>query len=198
MKQQKQFRENLDNKLIILGLSSVAVLLAVADAGVTSLSSFPNKRTSLGGVMRRLNRRNSKSVGEYLEMLKEVSGFNLRVILHRLEKKGLIRRHTDKYEPTNSGRELSRRFKRKINHFAHWDGKWRLISFDIPESRRRDRDWLRGVLEVWGFERFHKSVFVGKFPLPDSVFKEIYQRGLMKCVRLLTIGETSEDLSQVS
>lgn len=41
-----------------------------------------------------------------------------------------------------------------------WDGKWRLLAFDIPEKRRRTRDRVREVLSVWGFIRFQDSVWI--------------------------------------
>lgn len=41
-----------------------------------------------------------------------------------------------------------------------WDGKWRLISFDIKEKRKHVRDLLRRTLEAVGFVRLHKSLWV--------------------------------------
>src|SRR3990167_5219183 len=32
-----------------------------------------------------------------------------------------------------------------------WDGKWRIVIFDIPEQRRKFRDYLRMMLETTGF-----------------------------------------------
>jgi len=40
-----------------------------------------------------------------------------------------------------------------------WDGKWRLILFDIPEPRKRSRDALRRKLKELGCHELQKSVF---------------------------------------
>lgn len=41
----------------------------------------------------------------------------------------------------------------------NWDGKWRIIIFDIPESQRKIRRILRGKLREWGFVVWQKSVW---------------------------------------
>lgn len=41
-----------------------------------------------------------------------------------------------------------------------WDGQWRLVIFDIPESRKKAREALRFHLERLGFYPLQKSAFV--------------------------------------
>lgn len=48
-----------------------------------------------------------------------------------------------------------------------WDGKWRIIIFDIPEKRRGARDSLRSHLRQLGFHELQKSVFVHPYPCDD-------------------------------
>lgn len=43
-----------------------------------------------------------------------------------------------------------------------WDGKWRVVAFDIPETHRKARDILRRKLKNWQFEQWQKSVWVSK------------------------------------
>ncbi|MBI3103781.1 CRISPR-associated endonuclease Cas2 [Candidatus Daviesbacteria bacterium] len=43
-----------------------------------------------------------------------------------------------------------------------WDGKWRLVIFDIPEQRRIARDLLRSKLKQWGFINLQRSVWACK------------------------------------
>jgi DNA-binding transcriptional regulator PaaX len=43
-----------------------------------------------------------------------------------------------------------------------WDGKWRIVIFDIPEKRRAARDLLRQKLKEWGFIHWQKSVWASK------------------------------------
>lgn len=59
--------------------------------------------------------------------------------------------------------------KLEIKKPSNWDGKWRIVMFDIPEKIRRLRDSLRLHFNELGFIELQKSVFV--FPYPCS--KEI-------------------------
>lgn len=43
-----------------------------------------------------------------------------------------------------------------------WDGKWRVVVFDIPEKRRQARNLLRGSLKRWGFIPWQQSVWATK------------------------------------
>ena len=50
-----------------------------------------------------------------------------------------------------------------------WDGKWRLLVFDIPENKVHIRDYFRKRLKEIGFYHFQRSVFI----IPYSCAKEI-------------------------
>jgi len=41
-----------------------------------------------------------------------------------------------------------------------WDGKWRIIIFDIPENSRKHRNFLRRKLQWFGFRELQKSVWI--------------------------------------
>lgn len=43
-----------------------------------------------------------------------------------------------------------------------WDGKWRIVIFDIPEQKRVVRNMFRRRLKDWGFQRWQQSVWVTK------------------------------------
>ncbi len=50
-----------------------------------------------------------------------------------------------------------------------WDGKWRMVVFDIPEKIRRGRDALRWKIRELGFYELHKSVFVFPYECKDEI-----------------------------
>jgi len=50
-----------------------------------------------------------------------------------------------------------------------WDGKWRLVSFDIPEKIKRAREALRNKLREVGFHELQKSVFVFPYNCKDEI-----------------------------
>src|SRR3989344_7174587 len=52
---------------------------------------------------------------------------------------------------------------------SRWDGKWRVVIFDIPEARRTLRNRLRDMLLQIGFVQLQKSVWVYPFDCEDLV-----------------------------
>jgi len=46
------------------------------------------------------------------------------------------------------------------NKKEKWDGKWRMVAFDIPEKYKKGRDALRHKLKKIGFCELQKSVFI--------------------------------------
>ena len=64
-----------------------------------------------------------------------------------------------------------------------WDGKWRLVIFDIPEEIRKGRDALREKLRKLGFYELQKSVFVFPHECKDEVDFVIEFFGLREYVR---------------
>lgn len=84
----------------------------------------------------------------------------LSVALWRLRKRGLIAKEIDNgkvmYKLTEIGRDfLPIKFDEKA-----WDGKWRIVVFDIPEQKRGIRDLFRRRLRDWDFKPWQKSVWV--------------------------------------
>ena len=56
-----------------------------------------------------------------------------------------------------------------ISEPAFWDGKWRVLIFDINERRRRVRTQLRHLLDGAGFVRVQDSVWVHPYPCDEFV-----------------------------
>ena len=50
-----------------------------------------------------------------------------------------------------------------------WDGKWRLVFFDVAEPDKRKRDLLRMYLMKLGMKRMQESVFVSPFDVADEI-----------------------------
>lgn len=47
---------------------------------------------------------------------------------------------------------------------SHWDGIWRMVVFDIPDTHKSAREGFREKLKAMGFHSLQKSIFV--FPYP--------------------------------
>lgn len=46
-----------------------------------------------------------------------------------------------------------------------WDGKWRVISYEIPEQKREIRDRLRREMQGWGLGPWHRSFWLTPHPI---------------------------------
>src|SRR3989344_2018363 len=50
-----------------------------------------------------------------------------------------------------------------------WDGKWRILTFDVPEKVRWGRDALRDKIKKLGFYELQKSVFVFPYDCKNEI-----------------------------
>ena len=57
----------------------------------------------------------------------------------------------------------------KINPPKSWDGKWRIVIFDIPYYLRKSRDSLRFLFKKMGFYPLQKSVFIHPFDCQKEI-----------------------------
>lgn len=60
-------------------------------------------------------------------------------------------------------------YKYRVPEQALWDGRWRVIFFDIREKRRSVREQLRSLLRGAGFVRLQDSVWVYPYPCDEFV-----------------------------
>ncbi len=57
----------------------------------------------------------------------------------------------------------------KIKRPEKWDGKWRIVIFDIAQLKKIYREALRGKLKELGFYPLQKSVWIYPFDCRDEV-----------------------------
>ncbi|MBM2820822.1 MAG: Transcriptional regulator, PaaX [Candidatus Berkelbacteria bacterium] len=50
-----------------------------------------------------------------------------------------------------------------------WDGKWRIVIFDIPETKRDLRNFFRGKLQELGYRFLQESVWICPYNIADKV-----------------------------
>jgi phenylacetic acid degradation operon negative regulatory protein len=81
----------------------------------------------------------------------------------------------------------------KIHVPMSWDGKWRMVMFDIPESRRSDRVFLAQKLSDLGFLMIQKSCWIHPFECRNEVGLIISITNLDRYVSLLTVVESNFD-----
>lgn len=81
----------------------------------------------------------------------------------------------------------------KINKPKKWDGKWRLVMFDIPMRFTKGREALRFHLKDLNFFQFQKSAWIYPYPCEDEIIFIADFFGVGKCVEVLTIKNILRD-----
>jgi len=64
-----------------------------------------------------------------------------------------------------------------------WDGKWRMVAFDIPEKYKRGRNALRNKLKKIGFCELQKSVLITPYDCEKEIMLLVKFFELEKYVR---------------
>ncbi|HCC59885.1 MAG: hypothetical protein A2402_00650 [Candidatus Staskawiczbacteria bacterium RIFOXYC1_FULL_37_43] len=66
-------------------------------------------------------------------------------------------------------RVINFRFRRLGHKKGKWDGKWRMVAFDIPNSHRKDRNALRYRLKMGGFYELQESLFLHPYDCKKEI-----------------------------
>lgn len=74
-----------------------------------------------------------------------------------------------------------------------WDGKWRMVIFDIPERYKNARTALRTKLKALGFYQFQKSVFAFPYPAEEEILFVAAVFNVEQYVEILTIDRMLYD-----
>ena len=87
----------------------------------------------------------------------------------------LLKRNSDKLPPNTYSKESGDR--------------WVVVSFDIPESQKRKRDWLRHALRNIGLSMIHKSVWMGKAKIPKSLLNDLARLRILDFVERFEVSK---------
>lgn len=122
-----------------------------------------------------------------------------RVDLHRAIRRGLLDKKVVNKKVYLTVTKLGQELLEKTNQSEEltiletpvkekWDGLYRIVFFDIPESRRFARDSLRQALRAVGAVCWQRSVWVTKSNITSKINELIKAKGLQEH---LAIVETS-------
>lgn len=78
------------------------------------------------------------------------------------------------------------------NH-APWDGKWRMIIFDVPREANKKRGRLRWLLKTRDFTKLQASVYITPYPLNREAISYLKQSGLIDYIRVGRLDELDDD-----
>lgn len=176
-----------------LGMISLAILWALAERGAWIVGEMiAPPRESLHKSLRKIDA--LKTIGDYYKIIKHLDQDSARTIIWRLKKKGLVGQEGKRggFNLTDSGKEFLN-FLSDKNKKKSWDGKWRIIMFDVPEYKKGQRDYLRFKLLSENYRPLQKSVFIGKHPIGEDIIQEMIRRDIYQYLRMIVVGEIDDE-----
>ena len=121
--------------------------------------------------------------------------------VRRLEKRGYIvfvqEGDATKAVITQAGKDVL--LKRKAHAYAQykkpeqWDGKWRVVIFDVKEKRKTRRDLFRMELKRIGFTRIQNSVWVFPYDCEEMISLLKMEKEIGKEVLYLVADHVEND-----
>lgn len=135
--------------LYAAGVVTVALMApnALQVFGITTKKTYPNSRSrNYRQLLYRLQKRNWIKV--------EKSGRDARVSL------------------TKAGRKVTEQlygYHLRLQKQKHWDGKWRMVLFDINEHQKPAREQFRQTIQSLGLRRLQNSVWITPHPCEDLI-----------------------------
>lgn len=131
----------------------LAVLGTIKAAGLIAVAMTAPKAASL--------------LAKSMTKSKQNSTYN---VIRRLTSAGLIEFQDTFVRLTPAGeRFLSKSVAKPVERPRRWDRKWRVVIFDIPESKKRLRNRLRDTLLRLEFIRLQNSVWVHPYDHEDLI-----------------------------
>jgi len=176
------------------------ILRGIALTGVVTIAA--TSPYFLLGIAKEIIRQNKKKSFQRLnkQKIKEVEKKTAQTIA-RLNKNKLVVLNEEngllKIQLSEKGKKVIKEIEfnnMKINQPNKWDGKWRVIAFDIPRTApKNSRDYLRHKLKELKFYPLQKSIFAHPYPCEKEIeiLCEFYQ--LWPYVNILLVEKISND-----
>lgn len=113
--------------------------------------------------------------------------------LYKLDKEGFILKNSSgKINLAPKGKRKLSVFKKSFllnkTHYKKEIGdNVIMISYDIPVAFNKERDILRDILKILGFNLIHKSVWIGKVKLPKEFIIDLGKLGILDYLEILEV-----------
>jgi phenylacetic acid degradation operon negative regulatory protein len=109
--------------------------------------------------------------------------------LNRLYKKGFIHKIKKEKNIFFTSKKLpydiifTNLEKLKIESYKHkWDGKWRLVIYDIPEKKRGKRNLFRMFIKELGFGKVKESCWISPYDFSSQIYDFTKRERIIKYI----------------
>jgi len=171
---------------ILLGVSCDAVaLFLVASSGARGVSGMEYE-------YQKLQFSDYHTLRDLAKDAQELHRF--RNLLSRLKRQELISQTNDsKWNITKKGIKKINFLREQVVYQKKYEkaaGNQAIIFiFDIPEQKRKKRDWIRRVLKELDFYMLQRSVWRGTNKLPKEFVKDLRKLGLESYIHIFSVKE---------
>lgn len=144
---------------IINNILKLIIISGMAGAVVVAPNALILGDKALRGLDERERRRKLRNTLSYMQRkslinYREIADGNLEIKISAKGKKRISKVEFDDMQ---------------IPKQERWDGKWRLVMFDIPEHYRKSRSALSRKLRLMGFHQLQKSAWIYPYPCQKEV-----------------------------
>lgn len=144
---------------------------------------------------------NAVQIFKYFEPKNTKDKWKIKRSVARLEEQGFITKELvngrEQYILTSTGKLRAMRYhlySMNIPRQKKWDGLWRIIMFDIPESKKVARRAVNLALKKLGCVQYQKSVFITPYPCAQEINFVGECFGVQKYIHLITAKEIGDEI----
>ena len=125
---------------------------------------------------------------------KKYSYGSLRTTLWRMHENCLIEKDKTGWYATQEGKRYIRRKANSLQSFSFNfqkdSPKNLLVMFDIPETKKGEREWFRFHLKKFNYIMIQKSVWVGPSPLPKEFMHYVEKIKLIDTIKTFKLAKS--------
>lgn len=101
-----------------------------------------------------------EAINKAVHLAKIANAYNLNRLIYKMKTRGYLEKKEDYWAITNLGKQRLNQVLPVYEKKRPWDGILYLITYDIPEDKRRKRDYLREYLQKLKCGLMQKSVWI--------------------------------------
>lgn len=124
---------------------------------------------------------------------KNKSNGSFRSTIYYMKKNNLISDSDKGWHLTPLGKKYMKKKEDSLRQFEHSFSKEApknlILMFDVPETKKAEREWLRWHLKKFNYAMIQKSVWVGPSPLPKEFSDYLEKIKLKKSIKTFKLAK---------
>ncbi len=124
---------------------------------------------------------------------KHKSPQSMRSMMSYIKKKNLIAQNKRGWHLTTAGKNYMKKKEDSLwqfeCNFTKEAPKNLIVMFDIPETKKAEREWFRWHLKKFNYEMIQKSVWVGPSPLPKEFMNYVEKIKLKSTIKTFKLAK---------